>query len=300
MSKTKENTENMKKLMIDINKMIVMSKSEKSKSEYKINIFGSNVYSLNKIYNFISIQLLNIIYTIFSLGDSYYNTILNKMKIGILLSELFICQLETLSIFLTQENVDISILNNYMTEVKIRLGLIETIMMLPKAFDDIKMQFLQSEFINYIFKYMIDDNRKFKTNSKKLSLDFLAYKSTYPMRNEAIVFLDIIFKKYYNKKKKTETDSFVFDEIIRNVKVFHLVQNQLAIIKTKIKGDEVLSVLGFFNMALSNNEREIIKIMNSENAKDYFIYSLQKETSLKKMFPHIVEYIDKVQAGIEK
>jgi hypothetical protein len=300
MSKTKENTENMKKLMIDINKMIVMSKSEKSKSEYKINVFGSNVYSLNKIYNFISIQLLNIIYTIFSLGDSYYNTILNKMKIGILLSELFICQLETLSIFLTQENVDISILNNYMTEVKIRLGLIETIMMLPKAFDDIKMQFLQSEFINYIFKYMIDDNRKFKTNSKKLSLDFLAYKSTYPMRNEAIVFLDIIFKKYYNKKKKTETDSFVFDEIIRNVKVFHLVQNQLAIIKTKIKGDEVLSVLGFFNMALSNNEREIIKIMNSEHAKDYFIYSLQKETSLKKMFPHIVEYIDKVQAGIEK
>ena len=147
---------------------------------------------------------------------------------------------------------------------------------------------------------MIDDNRKFKTSSKKLSLEFLAYKSSYPMRNEAIVFLDIIFKKFYNLKRRTETDSFVFDEIIRNVKVFHLVQNQLAIIKTKIKGDEVLSVLGFFNMVLSNNEREIIKIMNSENAKDYFIYALQKETSIKKMFPFIVEYIDKVQAGIEK
>ena len=63
---------------------------------------------------------------------------------------------------------------------------------------------------------------------------------------------------------------------------------------------EVLSVLGFFNMVLSNNEREIIKIMNSQNAKDYFIYALQKETSLKKTFPYIVEYIDKVQAGIEK
>ena len=53
-------------------------------------------------------------------------------------------------------------------------------------------------------------------------------------------------------------------------------------------------------MVLSNNEGEIIKIMNSENAKDYFIYALQKETSLKKNFPYIVEYIDKVQAGIEK
>ena len=84
------------------------------------------------------------------------------------------------------------------------------------------------------------------------------------------------------------------------MKVFHLVQNQLAIIKTKIKGNEVLSVLEFFNMILSNNEREIIKIMNLEGAKDYFIYALQKETSLKKRFPFIVEYIDKVQAGIEK
>ena len=300
MSKTKENSENMKKLVIEMNKQTVIPKSERNKTELRINVFGNSMYNMNKIYNYISIQLLNIIYSIFSLGDSYYNTILNKMKIGILLSELFISQLETLSLFLTQDNIDISILNNYMAEVKIRLGLIETITMLPKAFDDIKMQFLQSDFINYIFKYMIDDNRKFKTSSKKLSLEFLAYKSSYPMRNEAIVFLDIIFKKFYNLKKRTETDSFVFDEIIRNVKVFHLVQNQLAIIKTKIKGDEVLSVLGFFNMVLSNNEREIIKIMNSENAKDYFIYALQKETSIKKMFPFIVEYIDKVQAGIEK
>ena len=147
---------------------------------------------------------------------------------------------------------------------------------------------------------MIDDNRKFRTSSKKITLEFLSYKNSYPMRNEAIVILDIIFKKYYNLQKRTETDCFIFDEIIRNVKVFHLVQNQLAIIKTKIKGGEVLSVLGFFNMILSNNEREIIKIMNLENAKDYFIYALQKETSIKKMFPFIVEYIDKVQAGIEK
>ena len=300
MSKTKANAENMKKLILDINRMTVVPKSEKINSEFKVNLFGNNVYNFNKIYNFMSIQLLNIIYNIFSLGDNYYNTILNKIKIGILLSELFICQLETLSLFLAQENVDISILNNYMTEVKIRLGLIETISKLPKTFDDIKMQFLQSEFINYIFKYMIDDNRKFKTNSKKLCLELSSFKNSYPMRNEAIAFLDIIFKKYYNKKTKTDTDSFIFDEIIRNVKVFHLVQNQLAIIKTKIKGDEVLSVLGFFNMVLSNNEGEIIKIMNSENAKDYFIYALQKETSLKKNFPYIVEYIDKVQAGIEK
>ena len=300
LSKIKENTDNMKQLVIEMNKMTVVPKNEKNKNELKINVFGNSMYNINKIYNYITIKLLNIIYTIFSLGDSYYNAIFNKIKIGILLSELFISQLETLSLFLTQDNVDISILNNYMAEVNIRIGLIETISMLPKTFDEIKMQFLQSDFINYLFEYMIDDYRKFRTSSKKLALEFLAYKSSYPMRNEAIVILDIIIKKYYNLKKRTDTDCFIFDEIIRNVKVFHLVQNQLAIIKTKIKGNEVLSVLEFFNMISRNNEREIIKIMNLEGAKDYFIYALQKETSLKKRFPFIVEYIDKVQAGIEK
>ena len=300
LSKVKENGEIMKKLVLELNRISAVPKSEKNNPESRINYFGNSIYNLNKIYNYISIQLLNIIYTIFSLGDNYYNSIFNKMKTGLLLSEIFILQLETLSLFLAQENIDISILNNYIPEVKIRLGLIETISLLPKAFDDIKMQFLQSNFINYVFKYMIDDNRKFRTNSKKLSIDFLPYKSTYPLRNESIVFIDIFIKKYYNLKKRTETDCFLFDEIIRNVKVFHLVQNQLAVIKTKIKGDEVLSILDFFNMILSNNEREIIKIMNTENAKDYFIYALQKETSIKKMFPFIVEYIDKVRAGIEK
>ena len=300
MSKIKENNEIMKKLVVEINKMSAVPAIEKNKPESRLNYFGDSIYNLNKIYNYLSIQLLNIIYTIFSLGDSYYNAIFTKMKIGILLSELFVIQLETLSLFMTQENIDISMLNNYLAEVKIRLGLIETISLLPKAFDDIKMQFLQSDFINYIFKFMIDDNRKFKTCSKKLPLDFLPYKSSFPMRNEALVFMDIFFKKYYNLKKRTDTDCFIFDEIIRNVKVFHLIHNQLAIIKTKIKGDEVISVLGFFNMVLSNNEREIIKIMNEENAKDFFIYALQKETYLKKSFPFIVQYIDKVQAGIEK
>jgi hypothetical protein len=300
MSKIKNNSEIMKGIALELNKMIHLSDTVKNKNDYGINIFANTGYNLNKMYNYISLKLLNIIYSIFYLGDNYYNAIFNKMKIGLLISELFINQLETLSLFLNFDNIDISILNNYMAEVKIRLGFIESILSLPKIFDDIKMQFLQSEFINYIFKYMLDDIRYFKTNSNKLTLEFMKYKNSFPLRNEAMAFLDIVFKKFYNIQKRTDTDCFIFDEIIRNVKVFHLVQNQLSIIRTKIKGNEVLSVLGFFNMVLKNNEREIIKIMNSENAKDYFVYALQKETYLKKMFPLIVEYINKVQAGIEK
>ena len=293
LSKINENNRLMKETIIKINELIIRQPlNSKNKNNYQTNYFGSTTYTLNKIYNYICLKMMNIIYKIFAQKDYYYFNIFNKIQFGTVLNEIFKNQLETISLFLDQENVDLSILENYQSEAEIRFGLFSTLLDLPKKYDDIKMQFLQSDFINFLFKSMIEDNRKFKTATKKI-------KSFYPLRNEAVSFIDIIFRKYYSDDK-SETDCFIFDEVVRNVKVFHLVQNQLAIIKTKIKGDEVLSVLKLFNMILKNNEREIIKIMNVENAKDYFIFALQKETVLKKRFPYIVEYISKVQAGIEK
>ena len=77
------------------------------------------------------------------------------MKIGLLISELFITQLETLSLFLNLNNMDISILNNYMAEVKLRLGFIETISSLSKNLDDIKTKFNDEEYTRNIDMYKI-------------------------------------------------------------------------------------------------------------------------------------------------
>ena len=146
---------------------------------------------------------------------------------------------------------------------------------------------------------MIFDFRKFKTEYKKLTLEFLAFKTSYVLRAEALSFLNIIFKKNNNIIGRTKIDCFVYDEVIRNLRVFNFVQNELLLIKKKAKGNEVLSSLGFFNMILSNNERDIIKIMNLQNASDYFVYAIQKDNSIKKLYPFIPEYINKVQKGIE-
>jgi hypothetical protein len=316
MNKIRDNNLTMKDLVIKINKMTVaktdknyFTKSKISRSQqiskekedpYLSNLFGNKSYILQKLYNYITIKMLNIIYIIFSQNDPFYNKLFEKIKFGVLLSELFKIQYETISLFLDQENIDTSILDNYMAEVRIRLGLFENMMKLPKIYDDIKMQFLENDFINYIFKNMIFDFRKFKTEFKKLTLEFLAFKSSFILRAEALSFLNIIFKKNNNINGRTKIDCFVFDEIIRNIRVFNFVKNELTLIKKKIKGNEILSSLGFFNMILSNNEREIIKIMNLENAVDYFVYAIQKDNSIKKLYPFIPIYINKVQKGIEK
>ena len=273
--------------------------SKEKEDPFIPNLFGNKSYTLQKLYNYMSIKLLNIIYIIFAQNDNYYNELFNKIKFGVILSELFKVQYDTISLFLNQENIDTSILDNYMAEVKIRLGLFETMMKLPKQFDDIKLQFLQTDFINYMFKNMIYDFRKFKTDYKKLTLEFLAFKSSYVLRAESISFLNIIFNKNNNINRRTKIDCFIYDEIIRNIKVNNFIANELTLIKKRGKGNEVLSSLAFFNMIISNNEREIIKSMNLLNASDYFLYSIQKDPSIKKLYPFITEYINKVEKGIE-
>ena len=315
MNKIRDNNLTMKDLIIKINKMNVAKTDKyyfnkrqniknqeisKERDEGIItNIFGNKSYTLQKLYNYMSIKLFNIIYIIFSQNDNYYNKMLEKIKFGVILSELFKIQYDTISLFLNQENIDTSILDNYMAEVKIRLGLFEIMMKLPKQYDEIKLQFLQTDFIQYMFKNMIYDFRKFKTDYKKLTLEFLAFKSSFVLRAEAISFLNIIFKRNNNINGRTKIDCFIYDEIIRNIKVYNFISNELTLIKKRGKGSEVLSSLAFFNMIISNNEREIIKNMNLLNANEYFIYAIKKDNSIKKLYPFICEYINKVEKGIE-
>ena len=315
MNKIRDNNLTMKDLIIKINKMNVAktdksfftkNRNQRSKEISKekddgimANLFGNKSYTLQKLYNYMSIKLFNIIYIIFSQNDHYYLKIFEKINFGVILSELFKIQYDTLSLFLNQENIDTSILDNYMAEVKIRLGLFETLMKLPKQYDDIKLQFLQTDFVNYMFKNMIYDFRKFKTDYKKLTLEFLAFKSSFVLRAEAISFLNIIFKRNNNINGRTKIDCFVYDEIIRNIKVYNFISNELTLIKKRGKGNEVLSSLAFFNMIISNNEREIIKNMNLLNAYEYFLYAIQKDNSIKKLYPFICGYINKVEKGIE-
>ena len=264
------------------------------------SLLGNKSYTMQKLYNYISIKMLNIIYIIFAQNDPFYNKLFEKIKFGVLLSELFTIQYDTISLFLEQENIDTSILDNYMAEVRIRLGLFENLINLPKKYDDLKMQFIENDFINYIFKNMIFDLRKFKTEYQKLTLEFLAFKSSYILRAEALSFLNMIFKKNNNINGRTKLDRFIYDEVLRNIKVSEFVQCELNRIKKKVKGNEVLSSLAFFNMILSHNERDIIKIMNLDNAFEYFAYAIQKDNSIKKLYPFIPEYISRVMKGIEK
>ena len=149
-------------------------KSSKNSNDLSQNPLGGTYYTLQKIYNFLGIKLFNIISIIFTKNDDYYNSIFLKIKFGFTFAELIKLQYEILNICLDEENVDISILDNYMVENRIRLNLFSCILSLSKKYDEIKLQLLQSEVLQFMFEKMISDFRKFKTRQKKLSLEFEA------------------------------------------------------------------------------------------------------------------------------
>ena len=310
-SKIRENSLNMKNLVIKINRMVVAKtknsqkedlytvKNLNKKPEKAQNPLGDKYYTLQKIYNFLGIKLMNIILMIFGENDEYYLDIFKKINFGSVVSNMFKIQYETLSLFLEQDNIDISILDNYMGENRLRIDIFNTIIDLTEKYDEIKYQILQSDFITFLFNDMIFDMRKFHTEYKKLSLEFLAYKNSFPLRAEALNIINLIMKKYNNLNKRTEKDIFTYDELIRNIKSNNMIKMELNLIKNKVKGDEVNSVLSFFNIILANEDRQLINMMNIENCINYFNYAFNKDIELKKLYPLIVDYIKKVEMGIE-
>ncbi len=51
--------------------------------------------------------------------------------------------------------------------------------------------------------------RKFITDYKIISLDFLTYKDQFPLRAEAQSYVNIIIKKFHNLNQRTENDLYI-------------------------------------------------------------------------------------------
>ena len=140
-------------------------------------------------------------------------------------------------------------------------------MNLNQQFDNIKKQLLQNDFIHFIF--IIYDMRKFITDYKKISLDFLTYKDQFPLRAEAQSYMNIIIKKFHNLNQRTENDLYIYDEMIKNAKLSNLISKEIYILQNYSNGSEIISVVSLFNIFLCNEDKELTHLMDNENVDKY-------------------------------
>ena len=243
--------------------------------------------------------MLNIVLIVFGQNDDYYNTIFLKIQFGTIISELFKSQYQTLKVFLTMDNLETSVLDNYMAENRLRIDIFQNIMNLDQRYDDIKKQVLQNNFIYYMFTDLIYDMRKFRTDYKKLSLDFLTYKDQFPLRAEALSFINTIIQKFHNLNMRTETDLYIYDEMIKNAKLSNLISKEIYILQNYSNGSEIISVVSLFNIFLCNEDKELTHLMDNENVDKYLKIAIEKNNSIKSLFPKVIQYIKNIERGIK-
>ena len=197
------------------------------------------------------------------------------------------------------DNIETSVLDNYMAENRLRIDIFQNIMNLNQQFDNIKKQLLQNDFIHFIFTDLIYDMRKFRTNYKKLSLDFLTYKDQFPLRAEAQSYMNIIIKKFHNLNQRTENDLYIYDEMIKNAKLSNLISKEIYILQNYSNGSEIISVVSLFNIFLCNEDKELTHLMDNENVDKYLKIAIEKNNSIKSLFPKVIQYIKNIERGIK-
>jgi hypothetical protein len=121
---------------------------------------------------------------------------------------------------------------------------------------ELKIQFLDTNFIEYMISQLMGDFRRFYTSFKRLSVEFLVFKESYPIRMEVMAFIHMILKK-----ASFNGNSFIYDETIKNIKKYYLIQKELNIIKNTIKGKKVHSVFLFLSVILNNKNQDLLTIL---------------------------------------
>lgn len=133
---------------------------------------------------------------------------------------------------------------------------------------------------------MLYDFRRFSTYFKKLPIEFLVYKDSYPLRSESLTMINIVIQ---NSKLKSQ---ILLDEVVKSLKKNKIILHELFTIKNSVKGDKVHAVFMLINMILINDCKELINDLINEKGVEYLSYALSKDSSLSKRYPEIVKFCE--------
>ena len=99
------------------------------------------------------------------------------------------------------------------------------------------------------------------------------------MRSEAISFIYQVFSQCEEEK-----NMFIKDEVVKCIKKFSIVTQELMVIKSFVKGAKVESVLTLLSVLINADDEILRDTLEKNNLKEYLKYAFSKDPSMKKMF----------------
>lgn len=138
---------------------------------------------------------------------------------------------------------------------------------------------------------MLLDYRKFSITFKKIPIEFLIYKDSFPMRIEALTYLNIILSF------KNQFSTIVFDEAIKSIKKNKIIPQEMMVIKNYVKGEKISAVMMMFSIIHINECSDLIKEYEGEGIGEYLDYCIKKDQTILKRFPEVKRFINLNQSN---
>ena len=183
------------------------------------------------------------------------SVILGKVKFGLRFAQQLISQYSRLGEVITKHTEPLHVLEFYPKASEIRLASFMNLI----QYSNLQGQLLESDFIGILVQYFLNDSRVLNVRFSKLSVEFLPFRETPPVRSEAINIVMILMKE----KAKCKV---VYDDLLLHLQRFKTVQRE---IMNCLSSDLVLqaTALELVQAFIAGQDPQIEYLLMQGNAK---------------------------------
>eukprot|EP00831_Metopus_contortus_P008746 TRINITY_DN13360_c0_g1_i4.p1 TRINITY_DN13360_c0_g1~~TRINITY_DN13360_c0_g1_i4.p1 ORF type:complete len:900 (-),score=123.90 TRINITY_DN13360_c0_g1_i4:33-2657(-) len=230
----------------------------------------------------LAIPLQHIISLLVQKDNKIINEKLESLNFGQLFGEQLQLQYEFMKITMDYETERLGLLDIYVEQSSCRLCTLEYLLKSSSA--ELKKQFLKSRFIEKMSSEYIIDTREFSVKYNKIDLKFLAFRYSYPIRNESISIIHEIIKN-----KATAYD--LYTELIQRLYRNQIIAHECNIIKNHSSMPELQmqTSLLFFSVLLSI-ETDMVYAFKDEGVIEAMVEIMKNKPRLKFQFPLLAKY----------
>ena len=204
--------------------------------------------------------------------------ILGKVKFGLRFAQQLISQYSRLGEVITKHTEPLHVLEFYPKASEIRLASFMNLI----QFSNLQSQLLESDFVGILVQYFLNDSRVLNVRFSKLSIEFLPFRETPPVRSEAINIVMILMKE----KAKCKV---VYDDLLLHLQRFKTVQRE---IMNCLSSDLVLqaTALELVQAFIAGQDPQIEYLLMQGNAKGILKDLCLGNKDIALRFPVVASY----------
>lgn len=211
-------------------------------------------------------------------GKSKVDDLLTRIAFGQAFAYQLILQYDRLGRVITKHTEPLHVLHFYSGQSQIRLATFVNLLEFPS----LQKQFLDTEFIEVLIKDYLNDYKVLSARFNKLSIEFLPFRETPPIRSEAINIIMTVLKE------KTKC-KLIYDDVLQHLQRYKTIEYEILNVQS-INPVVQATSLELLQAFISSNDPHLEYLLMQANGKCVFTEVFAKNPELSMRFPVIAVY----------